>query len=236
MFDETDGIIKKNNCTLYKNANLQAPITGTCNSEEKVAVYDRSGVKSYVDGKSDYWYKIEKKDGTTGWVHRQYIDLFVKQITINKARIPKALSVTATSYIDWKNTYTPAKIFDGNPVTAWLEAADGPGVGEAVTLKLDSEITVDEIEFMPGYFDPKWWKSNNRVKQLKIIYGNESKTITFRDEMKPQKAKLKEAIRFREIRFEIAAVYPSGKDNDTGISEITFYNNGEKVEIDTGGL
>jgi hypothetical protein len=129
-----------------------------------------------------------------------------------------------------------ANIAAGKPKTTWLEAAKGPGIGEAVTLKLDREITVDVIEFMPGFFDQKWWKSNNRVKQLKIIYGDESKVISFKDEMKPQKAKLKEPIRFSEITFEIMEVYPSGKDDDTGISEIAFYKDGEKIGIDISGV
>ncbi|MBN2536639.1 MAG: hypothetical protein JXB88_27400, partial [Spirochaetales bacterium] len=49
---------------------------------------------------------------------------------------PKALTITATSFVDWKNTYTPAKAFDNNLTTGWLEAAEGPGKGESVTLTL----------------------------------------------------------------------------------------------------
>ena len=51
-----------------------------------------------------------------------------------------------------------------------------------------------------------------------------------------QKVKLPGEIRFSEITFEITKVYPSGKDDDTGISEIEFYYKGKKVGIDVSGV
>jgi hypothetical protein len=145
-------------------------------------------------------------------------------------------SITASSYIDWKNTYTPSKAFDCDLKTCWLEAAKDAGIGESITLKLDKDITVDKITIAPGYFDPKWWKSNNRIKKLKVKYGDEYKIIQFADKMEKQSLNLGEEIRFKEISFEIKDVYSSGKDNDTGISEIEFYYKGEKVEIDISGI
>ncbi|MCW8966761.1 MAG: discoidin domain-containing protein, partial [Candidatus Pacearchaeota archaeon] len=149
---------------------------------------------------------------------------------------PAALSITATSFVDYKNTYTPAKAFDGDLKTGWLEGVKGPGTGEAITLKLNKEITVDEIAVAPGYFDPKWWKSNNRVKSLRVTYGETSQVLNFKDEMTAQNTKLAKEIRFSGITFEIAEVYLSGKDNDTALSEIEFYYKGEKVVIDMSGV
>ncbi|MBN2440538.1 MAG: hypothetical protein JXJ04_04315 [Spirochaetales bacterium] len=131
---------------------------------------------------------------------------------------------------------TPAKAFDNNPKTGWLEGVNSPGTGESITLKLNKEITVDEIAVAPGYFDSKWWKSNNRVKSLRITYGGTSRVLNFKDEMQMQKIKLAKEIRFSGITFEITEVYLSGKDNDTGISEIEFYYKGEKVAIDMSGM
>ncbi|MBN2535629.1 MAG: hypothetical protein JXB88_22315, partial [Spirochaetales bacterium] len=58
----------------------------------------------------------------------------------------------------------------------------------------------------------------------------------FKDEMKMQEMKLPSEIQFSSITFEITDVYLSGKDNDTAISEIAFYRNGRKVEIDVSGV
>ena len=149
---------------------------------------------------------------------------------------PRAVSLTATSFIDWKDLYTPAAIFDNNPKTCWLENAPGPGIGQEVKLKLDKPVTVDRIDVMPGFFDPQWWSSNNRVKKLEVTYDGKKMTLTFRDVMENQPAKLPKEITFSEISFKIVEVYPSGKDDDTGISEIVFYKDGEKAEMDFSGV
>ena len=54
--------------------------------------------------------------------------------------------------------------------------------------------------------------------------------------MKVQEVKLPAEIQFSRITFEITDVYLSGKDNDTGISEVEFYSKGKKVEIDVSGV
>ncbi|MBN2535063.1 MAG: hypothetical protein JXB88_19435, partial [Spirochaetales bacterium] len=143
----------------------------------------------------------------------------------------KAVSITASSYIDYKNMYTPAAVFDENPGTGWLEAQDGPGIGEKVMLELNEEIKVDEIMVMPGYFDPGWWASNNRVKKLKMITGDKEMVGEFTNEMKAQIMQLPGEVCFKKVIFEIVDIFASGKDNDTGISEIFFYYKGERVEI-----
>ena len=148
----------------------------------------------------------------------------------------KALSITATSFIDWKGMYTPKVVFDGNLKTGWLEKADGPGIGESITLKLDKPVTADEIKVAPGYFDPKYWVSNNRVKKLKVDCGEKPFALEFNDTQTVQKAALPVEVTFSEITFTIMEVYPSNKDNDTGISEIEFYHKGGKVEIDVSGV
>jgi hypothetical protein len=140
-------------------------------------------------------------------------------------------SIISSSYIDYKNMYLPDKIFDNNPGTGWLESAEGPGIGEKIILKLGSEITIDELKIMPGYFDPRWWASNNRVKKLFIDFGTESYNAVFRDEMKIQSVKLPKEISFKSVTFIIKDVYVSGKDNDTGMSEIQFWHKGEQVDI-----
>ncbi|MBN2535280.1 MAG: hypothetical protein JXB88_20540 [Spirochaetales bacterium] len=184
----------------------------------------------------DVYHWDVQPDGVTFYRTKNTWDPIDTTDTTETTSTPKALTITATSFVDWKNTYTPAKAFDNNLTTGWLEAAEGPGKGESVTLTLDREIAVDEIHVAPGYFDPKWWKSNNRVKGLRIKYGSAFQVFYFKDEMKMQEMKLPSEIQFSGITFEITDVYMSGKDNDTGISEIAFYRNDRKVEIDVSGV
>jgi hypothetical protein len=144
----------------------------------------------------------------------------------------KAVSIMATSYINWRDMYIPDLLFDNDPETGWLEDEEDSGIGEKIILELTSEITVDKIKFMPGYFHPEWWESNNRVKKLTIAFKDAQYTVVFKDVMKPQSFTLPEPATFQTITFTIADVYHSNKDNDTGMSEIEFYYKGEKIFID----
>lgn len=92
------------------------------------------------------------------------------------------------------------------------------------------------MKVAPGYFDPKYWKNNNRVKKLKIDYGEKPFALEFKDTQTVQKVTLPAEITFSVISFTIMEVYPSDRDNDTGISEIEFYHKGEKLEIDVSGV
>ena len=169
-----------------------------------------------------HFYKISWKNNST----RQQPDTTAQSTT------PVVTSLTASSYNTYKNMYTPLKAFDGDIKTAWLEAAKGPGIGETITLELDREITVDSIQVLPGYFDAKWWKSNNRVKSLIMKIDDSTTTLQFQDAMKPHKADFKTPKTFKKVEFIIKEVYPSGKDDDTAISEIQFYYKGERIQLD----
>jgi hypothetical protein len=137
--------------------------------------------------------------------------------------------VSASSFIDYKNMYHPASMFDGKLDTAWLEKKEGSGIGEWVRLALDKEITIDEISFAPGYFDPKWYGANNRLKELRVIANGKKYDVTFKDEMKVQSCKLENPISFKEIQFTILDVYKSKKDDDAAISEMQFFCKSKEI-------
>jgi len=216
--------------TVYKNPNLKAKKTGTLKKGETIEAVHRSGIKTSVGKETDYWYLIKNKS-IEGWVFGSNI-----QMKEDKKAVVKASSVTATTFIDWKGMYEPKVVFDGNLKTGWLEKSDGPGIGQGITLQMEEPITVDEIKVAPGYFDPKYRANNNRVKKLRIDYGGKAFALEFKDTQTMQKITLPEEITFSTITFTIMEVYPSNKDDDTGISEIEFYDKGEKVEIDMSGI
>jgi hypothetical protein len=130
----------------------------------------------------------------------------------------------------------PYRVFDNDPKTAWLEAVKGLGIDEAMTLTLDKEITIDEIRFMPGFFDTQWWKANNRVKKLVALASDQTITFNFADKMEEQAQKLPAPFKFTKIKFAIKEVYRSTGDDDTALSEIVFYNAGKKLDIDMSGV
>lgn len=50
--------------------------------------------------------------------------------------------------------------------------------------------------------------------------------------MSVQKITYKHPIKCRQIEFEIMDIYESNIDDDTALSEIVFYRNNEKVELE----
>ena len=120
------------------------------------------------------------------------------------------------------NTYYAANAIDGKRSTAWIEGADGAGIGEWIRFDFDREIVVHRILFQPGYFKSEdIWKQNNRLAAVTAYFSDGStRELTFTDRMESQKADVG-AIRTKWVKLVIKSVY-YGTDPDTAISEIAF--------------
>ena len=120
------------------------------------------------------------------------------------------------------NTYYAANAIDGKRSTAWIEGADGAGIGEWIRFDFDREIVVHRILFQPGYFkNADIWKQNGRLAAVTAYFSDgSSRELTFTDRMESQKADVG-AIKTKWVKLVIKSVY-YGTDPDTAISEIAF--------------
>lgn len=120
------------------------------------------------------------------------------------------------------NTYFAANAIDNKRATAWIEGADGPGVGEWIKFDFDREITLHRILVLPGYFkSPQIWAENNRIASMTAQFSDgSSRTLTFSDRMDSQKIDVG-TVKTRWVRFVIKDVY-LGTDPDTALSEVAF--------------
>lgn len=120
------------------------------------------------------------------------------------------------------NTYYPANAIDGKRVTAWIEGADGPGLGEWIRFDFDREINLHRILIQPGYFkSPQIWAENNRLATVTAQFSDgSSRDLTFADRMESQKVDVG-SIKTRWVRFVIKSVH-YGTDPDTPLSEVAF--------------
>ena len=120
------------------------------------------------------------------------------------------------------NTYYAANAIDGKRSTAWIEGADGPGLGEWIRFDFDREIVIHRILIQPGYFkSPQIWAGNNRLAVVTAQFSDgSSRELTFADSMTSQKVDVG-AIRSKWVRFVIKSVY-YGTDPDTALSEVAF--------------
>ncbi len=142
-------------------------------------------------------------------------------ITTN-AGLRISASASSVRYAVQNNTYYAANAIDGKRSTAWMEGADGAGVGEWIKFDFDHEITLHRILIQPGYFkSPEIWSGNNRVATATVSFSDgSSRDLNFTDVMQSQKFDVG-SIRTNWVRFTIKEVY-NGKDPDTAISEIAF--------------
>ena len=120
------------------------------------------------------------------------------------------------------NTYYASNAIDGKRTTAWIEGADGPGIGEWIRFDFDREINLHRILWQPGYFkSPMIWSQNNRLATVTAEFSNgNSRELTFADRMDSQKTDVG-SVRTRWVRFVIKSVY-YGTDPDTALSEVAF--------------
>jgi hypothetical protein len=136
------------------------------------------------------------------------------------------LKITASSSSNrlavQSNTYYASNAIDGKRSTAWIEGADGAGIGEWIRFDFDRQIVVHRILFQPGYFkSPSIWAQNNRLAAVTAYFSDgSSRELTFVDKMESQKADVG-AIKTSWVKLVIKSVY-YGTDPDTAISEIAF--------------
>lgn len=136
-----------------------------------------------------------------------------------------AKSAEATSVIRQEGVDNSAgKLIDGSEKTSWQEGEDGPGTGETVTLTLDSDSMVRYLSFKLGnWHGERYYKGNNRPRELKITVGDVSETIEFPDVQKEQWVELSEPVNTSEISLMIVSVYEGNEWDDTCIAEVGVY-------------
>lgn len=131
-------------------------------------------------------------------------------------------SASSTRLAVQANTYYAANAIDGKRSTAWIEGADGAGLGEWIRFDFDREITLHRILWQPGYFkSPMIWSQNNRLASVTAEFSDgSSRELNFPDRMESQKTDVG-SVRTRWVRFVIKSVY-YGADPDTALSEVAF--------------
>ena len=130
--------------------------------------------------------------------------------------------------------------FDGDPLTAWSEGSEGNGVGEYLEVEFLNPTGVDAIQFMPGFFDERWFLANNRVKKVRIRLFDEKEreqftSVAFFDDSMIIKEISIGFHNVKRARFEIMEIYAGEKWNDLPISEIIFMLEKNRVKLGSKG-
>ncbi len=142
-------------------------------------------------------------------------------ISLEKLQID---SITADSVLvsSKGKTYAPENMIDGDLKSSWQEGMEDYGQGCIITMKLSGT---------PGFLvicngnqkDEGSFYKNNRVRELRISFGNQTTSIELEDSMEPQTFQISGIHDITEMIIEICSVYEGTQYNDTCIAEIECY-------------
>lgn len=164
--------------------------------------------------------------------------------------------VTASSYLKSKgiNNYEPKNAHDLNYKNAWVEGAEGYGIGEYLLYTFGgASPRINEIIVVNGYVKSKTaWENNSRVKKLKVYIDDKPYAILHLKDIRGSQSFRVEPIGNSDrkdwdvlktkpdwtLKFEILDIYKGLKYDDVVISEIYFdgldvhcFAKGTKVQL-----
>jgi len=120
------------------------------------------------------------------------------------------------------NRYDPANLFDGDPATAWVEAEEADGLGEAIMMDFGQERRLAGFEISNGYDkDQRSWSNNSRIRKLEIQTSDgQVMDVDLADQRGATRFDFQPAIVTNSLKMTIRDVYRGAKYRDTAVSEL----------------
>lgn len=140
----------------------------------------------------------------------------------SKVRVTEALASSEVYQEGYDNS--PAMMLDGDPVTSWQEGADGNGINEFVSFKLDREYQVKYITLNLGNWrGDLQYKENATPRTLTIWLDNRSFQVDFPYEKTQFCLEFSSPCPASEVYVRIDDVYEGTQYDDACISEMGIY-------------
>jgi hypothetical protein len=144
------------------------------------------------------------------------------------------ISITASSQLEKKTRekrYAPVNIIDGEVKTVWAEGVEGDGRGEWIYLEAEYGCSVDTVVIYPGFFKEGYFKKNARPRRIRLTIGFTERIISIPDKMERVVVKLGDSVPLTQMKLTVLEVYSESRWKDLCISEMEFYNRGDKITI-----
>ncbi len=155
---------------------------------------------------------------------------FVSMVGTASAAMVKPVGTDATSYLERDGEYHEADhLTDGKADKAWIEGADGSGLGSSFTIDLGALTRVSSLKIWNGYWiTPTYWGRYNRAKEIEVQVGDAGTVhkFTLKDEMKPEVVRFPSPVDTSTIRVKIKGIYKGNTYNDTAFSEVQVMDTG----------
>lgn len=150
----------------------------------------------------------------------------VETDTFTEVTMNNVISVQATSSLSEHDmTHDANRIMDGDLTKAWVEGADGDGIGENITFILDGTYKISGISISAGYQKTsELYAKNSRPKDITIEFSDGGQCqYCLDDTYSNQIILFDEPVNSETIKIIIDSVYPGTTYTDTCISEISLF-------------
>lgn len=152
--------------------------------------------------------------------------------SVERRLYPDRVDASSFLWNDWnkfQENYHPLYAVDDDPVTAWVEGASGPGVGEWVRFDvtdLDGTTGV-RLRVRNGYQkSSSLWKANARAREVtvRLLPGGQTAKVTLTDTEGWQELTLNQPSGpLDAVELRVGSVYPGAKYEDLCISDVEVY-------------
>lgn len=148
---------------------------------------------------------------------------------------PKIVSgkLTASSTLMPKEAYGIHNLMDSRKEFAWVEGANGFGIGETITAEFDSPQMITGIKINNGFQrSDKHFQANARLQTavFRDEKGNENK-VNIKDVMGMQRIEFDKPLQGKKITMTIEKAYKGTAYEDLVISEMKFFNEEQDIIV-----
>jgi len=135
-------------------------------------------------------------------------------------------SASSTYPADGNVTYDAKNIADGKAGTAWVEGADGAGMGSTIELDLGGEKGVTQLKIWGGmWYSADSWNRSNRPKQIELEFSDGSThMVDLADNQEVTTVKLPSPKSTSKVTLRLKGVYSGSTFPDTAISEVQVFD------------
>jgi TIR domain len=133
-----------------------------------------------------------------------------------------ASSMLHDTFMGKTRVHSPNHVFDGNLISVWIPTTSG--VGEWIMVHFKSPMSITSVSIFGGAgIDKAHYQNHNRVREMRMTFDDgTTETLTFEDKMQFQRFKVRHPGMVESVKFEILAVFPGAKFDQTSIAEIAF--------------
>jgi len=135
-------------------------------------------------------------------------------------------TASSTYPADGNVTYDAKNISDGKAGTAWVEGADGAGMGSTIELDLGGDKDVARLKIWGGmWYSADSWNRSNRPKQIELEFSDGSThMVDLDDSQKVTEVTLPGPKKTSKVILRLKGVYNGSTFPDTAISEVQVFD------------